>query len=882
MRPIFFCLPALLWSPLPIRAQRVQTPDAPWKTITTTHYRIHYPAAPAGGFEPFAREVAARIEGIHATVTAQGVGYESPRVVDVLIRDPLLEANGSALSLLDHPFVELWKTPPDADSAIAHFTSWPELLLTHELAHIHHLTRPQNRPNLWDRWLDLPVGPIALKAPRWVVEGYATLLEGRLTGSGRPHGAYRAAVLRQWAREGRLAAYGALNGSAGFRGGNMAYLVGSAFLEWLERQNAGDPEILRNLWLRLASKKRRGFEACFNATFGLPPEVAYNRWRAETTHAALDWERRLKVPGPEREGSLWAHIPGEVTDLAVSPDGTQLLARIITPDFKGLKVWNLNSPPGPAAKPVGRVAEMPDPNEVADRPFPVPVRKADWELGRRDGHVPGHAAWQPGVDGNATIALGLTLPGEDGALQLHAATWDPERSILNVERNGPTAPPADSNYRISEAGGTWNIEGRRPGEASFRALTRSLSAAWNPAPTPDGQWLYYTQLTATGCEIRKLDLSLRPLNAETPTLDGAPFTPRTILPPADEASHLPPPVTPPLPHDYASRETIWNGLRSGATLAPSGESYELGYGGSDLLGRLSWLALAGFGNSAGPRGAALSFAYRGWRWAPSLHVFSSLERPSGQRFVPLPGWDRQRSGAEAAFTFESRNTTPATFRPVLFVERAQFQDPSQPAASRGFAGLELGLTHFWGRGEHWGLRLAAQARDGVGRTAGKDWQAQRGQVTAQFSTPLLPFTLRAESARVLGQPTPLDRLHLGGLGTSLVPASPNWNQLEQPALPAYSGSGDRAHRLRAEVGTSLRAYLEHTAVWNHTQGRAPFTRLAGVEFDLIRALGETDTVRRLAGRLTFIAGVHRILYDPTPDHLMRDRTVGTLSLVLRP
>src|SRR5207237_2026988 len=113
----------------------------------------------------------------------------------------------------------------------------------------------------------LPVGPIALSAPRWVSEGYATMIEGDLTGSGRPHSAYRAAVLRKWAQTGRLPRYADLEANHSFLGMSMAYLAGSAYLEWLEeRSGAGS---LQKWWRRWTRHKGLrlivGFEAFFGA-----------------------------------------------------------------------------------------------------------------------------------------------------------------------------------------------------------------------------------------------------------------------------------------------------------------------------------------------------------------------------------------------------------------------------------------------------------------------------------------------------------------------------------------------------------------------------------------------------------------------------------------
>ena len=160
----------LLWLPSALSAQ---APWGDWRTIETLHYRIHFPAP----FEPWARHASDSIESIHEGVTGL-VGYAPGPRIDVVIADPLADANGTAIPFLDRPRIVLWTSPPQAETGLSDFTDWMTLLTTHEVAHIVHLSRPRNRSPRWlERLSPAPFGPLAL-APRWVSEGYATLVEG--------------------------------------------------------------------------------------------------------------------------------------------------------------------------------------------------------------------------------------------------------------------------------------------------------------------------------------------------------------------------------------------------------------------------------------------------------------------------------------------------------------------------------------------------------------------------------------------------------------------------------------------------------------------------------------------------------------------------------
>ena len=83
-----------------------ERPSADWRTVSTPHFRIHFPP----GFEPWSKRVAGSIEDIYAGVTDL-VGYEPRRAIDVIVSDPNADFNGMAIPYLDRPEIVLWTSP---------------------------------------------------------------------------------------------------------------------------------------------------------------------------------------------------------------------------------------------------------------------------------------------------------------------------------------------------------------------------------------------------------------------------------------------------------------------------------------------------------------------------------------------------------------------------------------------------------------------------------------------------------------------------------------------------------------------------------------------------------------------------------------------------
>ena len=364
---------ALVFAALPeaAAAQFVWRPDADWRTLRTEHFTVVYPRE----FEAWSRTMAERLESVRTAVGSE-VGSLPRKRVTVLVTDPYSVSNGSAWPFLESPSIIVWPTPPDPRSTIGDSRSWPEILAVHEFTHIAHMTWPSRNPlqRLLARLAPLGIGPITRKAPRWVLEGYATYVEGRLTGSGRPHGVWRPAILRQWALEGRLPTYGQLSSWDEYQGGSFAYLAGSAFLEWLGERR-GDSTVTQ-LWRRMSARNDRSFDQAFAGIYGGSPRDLYGRFTVELTGKALEIEKTLQDSSLV-EGTLVQRLAWTTGDPAVSRDGKRVAVVLRTKELPArVVIWNTaEEPPDTAAATRRARAAKRDPLDVPDVQFwPRPKR----------------------------------------------------------------------------------------------------------------------------------------------------------------------------------------------------------------------------------------------------------------------------------------------------------------------------------------------------------------------------------------------------------------------------------------------------------------------------------------------------------------------------
>ena len=427
----------------PLRAQTTR-PWLDWRTLRTEHFDVHYPAE----LETWTRDVVSRLEGIRSVVAAT-VGSAPRRRVTVVVDNPAGEANGSAFSFLRTPYILLYPTPPEARSTLGHTRSFVEQLLVHEFVHIAHLTRPSRSPfrRLMSFIDPRGVGPLT-GSPRWVKEGYATYVEGALTGSGRPHGAARAAVLRQWAIEGRLPSYAQLSAETGpYQAGGMAYLAGSAFLEWLAERR-GD-ESLVNLWRRMSAREGRSFEEAFSGVYGGTPQEMYGFFTVDVTAHALEARRRLTEAGLV-VGDTVQRLAWGTGDPAVSPDGQHVAVTLrgSTSASSRVVVWRTSEAATDSADEAARRRLLErDPEDVPAIRVHPPARTPLATLRPSDGRPYDAPRFLP--DGDELLVV-RAAPIGGGATRRDLFVWNWRRNTVRRVTHGAsirTADPAPDGRR---------------------------------------------------------------------------------------------------------------------------------------------------------------------------------------------------------------------------------------------------------------------------------------------------------------------------------------------------------------------------------------------------------------------------------------------------
>lgn len=411
----------------PLHAQVVRS-WLTWRTVETKRFVFHYPI----GLEDWTRDLAAHADAIDASV-ARIVGFTPTAKTHVVVDDPYNTANGSAWPFLNQPIINVWATPPDPRDDIGEYRDWGRTLLSHEFTHIAHLSRPSRNGPLRMLWKYAPVdlGPITINAPRWAIEGYATFAEGRVTGSGRPHGSWRPAFLRQWALEGQLPRYEQLNSFGSFEGGEFAYLAGSAFLEWLADKH-GDSSLV-DVWRRMTARQPRTFDEAFTGVYGESARALYGKFTADLTGKSLDIANRLRVAFPDDSGGIVQRLAWNTGDPAVSRDGRFLAISIGSPTQPSrIVIWSTANQPDTLRRKRDSIQVARDPEDVPARTiFPAPKRVL-FSLRATSGSPYESPRFM--ADGRVIVSRDVRVG--DGTLRPDLFIWEPQRGRVSRVTHG--------------------------------------------------------------------------------------------------------------------------------------------------------------------------------------------------------------------------------------------------------------------------------------------------------------------------------------------------------------------------------------------------------------------------------------------------------------
>jgi len=291
-----------------------------WQTFETENFRVHFTPE----YRQWALSSAREMEVVRQLIKDQQ-GRVLTEKVDTFIIDPYNAANGFAVPLSHKPYMALFATPAQSDTVISSSTGWQQLLVLHEYVHLVHLAQKSrsNWRNNVASWYDI-FDLSQINGERWVSEGYATLLESRLTGRGRLFNNQVEAIIQKFSRQGAMPSYKELSvANDNFMSGSMAYLVGVRYLKWLE-DNYG-VATLDAVWTRWSGVEQRDFEAAFKGVFPDTAKNLYQRFVAEYTFKAMKNEIKLsKNSNADNRSALWLDLSDYISGPSLSPQGDYL------------------------------------------------------------------------------------------------------------------------------------------------------------------------------------------------------------------------------------------------------------------------------------------------------------------------------------------------------------------------------------------------------------------------------------------------------------------------------------------------------------------------------------------------------------------------------
>lgn len=253
-----------------LRAQ--VSPDAHWRTLTTTHFRVHF----STGLDSLAKRTAGSAERAYTGLSNE---LHAPRgTIDIVLGDNADFSNGYA-TVFPGNRITLYARPPVDAIALKYIDDWIDLVVTHELTHVFHLDRTRG----WWRLGQYVFGrnPFLfpnLYTPNWLDEGIAVYYESRLTGAGRVNGSEHSAIARAQALDGMTPAINAISAAVPeYPLGETVYAYGSLLVDYIARTQG--PAKMRDF---IETSAARTVPYLLNrnakAGFGIGFDSAFRHW----------------------------------------------------------------------------------------------------------------------------------------------------------------------------------------------------------------------------------------------------------------------------------------------------------------------------------------------------------------------------------------------------------------------------------------------------------------------------------------------------------------------------------------------------------------------------------------------------------------------------
>ena len=367
-----------------------------------------------------------------------------------------------------------------------------------------------------------------------------------------------------------------------------------------------------------------------------------------------------------------------------------------------------------------------------------------------------------------------------------------------------------------------------------RTLTRVTGGALSPAPSPDGKSLFFLELTAKGVDLRRLPLPAKSLAASESDRPGVGFP---ILPPAPAPESSPLRLSPVgSPRPYNALQTQVLRLASGFTVGPDGNSFQLGVGGSDVVGQLRWTALAAAETRRDHAEARSQARGSGFRRSCACRSSPRWRSRGASTSCRAPSWTRRGSEASPRPPGEGRSSGAACGWKGAVGGRASRVEDHQPDFDRALGSLVARANFRRTRGES-GIALGLELAGSFGTTAGSSWNQEIAAARLSGITSAATLAFRASAGDTGGSPTRFDLFALGGAPSAILPPGLDRNRIDSPALPAAVQLGERFEAYRAELSPSgfpLLLYAERMRAWNGGAEKPDWIRLEGIELRLQR------------------------------------------------